>query len=169
MNITKMWAKKISYDTSKKRNRNDVKYIVIHYTGNKNDTAKNNALYFAKTNTREAGAHFFVDSKGEIYQSIPMTRTAWSVGGLFNCLHGAASLYNKCTNYNSVSIELCNAVEKVTNKQTSATKNLIKYIREKCPNVKTIVRHWDVNGKACPLPFVGKNNEEWVKFYNKIK
>ena len=44
MKIHKLLAKKISYD-SKKRSRKKVKYIVIHYTGNTNDTAKNNADY----------------------------------------------------------------------------------------------------------------------------
>ena len=60
MNMYKRLAKSISYN-SKKRSRKDVKYIVIHYTGNTGDTAKNNADYYATGNTREAGAHFFVD------------------------------------------------------------------------------------------------------------
>ena len=46
-----------------KRKRKDVKYIVIHFTANKGDTAKNNADYFATGNTRQVGAHFFVDKK----------------------------------------------------------------------------------------------------------
>lgn len=82
MKIHKLPAKSISYD-SKKRKRKDVKYIVIHYTGNNGDTAKNNATYFSKSNTREAGAHFFVGKKGAIYKSINMNRTAWAVGGLY--------------------------------------------------------------------------------------
>ena len=41
--IHKKLAKSISYDTSKKRSLNSIKYIVIHYTGNKGDTAKGNA------------------------------------------------------------------------------------------------------------------------------
>ena len=42
-----------------KRKRKDVKYIVIHFTANKGDTAKNNADYFATGNTRQAGGPFF--------------------------------------------------------------------------------------------------------------
>ena len=38
--IHKKLAKSISYDASKKRSLNSIKYIVIHYTGNKGDTAK---------------------------------------------------------------------------------------------------------------------------------
>ena len=39
---------------------NNIQYIVIHYTGNKGDTAKNNADYFYGGN-RQASAHYFVD------------------------------------------------------------------------------------------------------------
>jgi len=80
MNKIKMIkAKSISYGGN--RALSSVKYIVIHYTGNKNDTAENNAKYFANTNTRQAGAHFFVDRKGNIVQSIDIEKTAWAVGG----------------------------------------------------------------------------------------
>ncbi|MCM1245971.1 MAG: N-acetylmuramoyl-L-alanine amidase, partial [Roseburia sp.] len=66
--INKKLAKSISYGAV--RNRKNVYYIVIHYTGNKKDTAKNNAVYFATSNTRPAGAHFFVDKQGEIWKSV---------------------------------------------------------------------------------------------------
>lgn len=167
MKIHKLLAKSISYD-SKKRNRNDVKYIVIHYTGNSGDTAKNNATYFANSNTREAGAHFFVGKKGVIYKSINMNRTAWAVGGLYSQADGAGSYYGKCTNYNSVSIELCDCVTGYSKKQAAATKKLVKRIRKRCPNATTIIRHWDVNGKQCPLPMTGTNNAMWEKFKKAI-
>ena len=164
LKIHKLLAKKISYDSAKKRKLTDVKYIVIHYTGNKGDTAENNARYFANSNTREAGAHFFVGKKGVVYKSINMNRTAWAVGGLYSTSNGAGTYYGKCTNYNSVSIELCDCVTGYSKKQAKATKKLIKRIRKRCPNAKTIIRHWDVNGKTCPLPMVGKNNKMWQMF-----
>ena len=40
--------------------RNAVRFIVVHYTANKGDTAKNNADYFAREKVG-ASAHFFVD------------------------------------------------------------------------------------------------------------
>ena len=91
--IHKKLAKSISYDTSKKRSLNSIKYIVIHYTGNKGDTAKGNATYFATSNTRQAGAHFFVDKGGKIYKSINMNRIAWAVGGKYSTSNGAGSYY----------------------------------------------------------------------------
>ena len=165
--INELLAKSISYGG--KRNLKSVTYIVIHYTGNKGDTAKNNAVYFATSNTRKAGAHFFVDKSGEIWMSIPMNRIAWAVGGLYSTSNGAGSYYGKCTNANSVSIELCDLVNGSPSwEQMLAVKRLVKYIQGKCPNAKTIIRHWDVNGKTCPATMVGKNNKEWTHFYNYI-
>lgn len=164
--IHKKLAKSISYGS--KRSLKDIEYIVIHYTGNKGDTAKNNADYFAMANARQAGAHFFVDKQGEIWKSINMNRIAWAVGGKYSLLNGAGAYYGKCTNANSVSIELCDCCVDTNWKQKLATRQLVQYIQKKCPNAKTIIRHWDVNGKSCPLSMIGKGNEKWVLFYRFI-
>lgn len=140
-------AKQISF-SKQKRNRKNVKYIVIHYTQNKGDTAKNNVDYFANVNKREAGAHFFVSANGDYAKSIPMNRTAWAVGGYVYDEH--AKYLNKCTNFNSVSIELCDALDGWTVGHVVGTRKLIKYIRKYCPNAKTVICHHDVNGKKCP-------------------
>lgn len=166
MIIRKKKAKSISYDSVHKRKMTDVEYIVIHNTGNRGDTAKGNANYFATANSRQAGAHFFIDRKGQIYKTIDLTRTAWSVGGSgYARTNGAGSYYGKCKNTNSISIELCDIVDKYpSEKQIKACKWLIKRLKKKCPNVKSILRHWDVNGKPCPQKFVGKNNKFWAQF-----
>lgn len=167
--IHKKLAKSISYDKTKKRALNTIKYIVIHYTGNKGDTAKANANYFATSNARQAGAHFFVDKNGKIYKSVNMNCIAWAVGGKYSLSNGAGTYYGKCTNSNSVSIELCDCCQETNWEQMRAVKQLVAYIQKKCPNAKTIIRHWDVNGKNCPLPMTGKNNEKWTKFHTFIK
>lgn len=172
MKIHKLFAKKISYDFRKKRSRKSVKYVVFHFTGNRYDTAKDNAIYFATSNQREAGAHFFVDKNGKVYKSIHLNRTAWSVGGAKyeDCSkNGGGTYYHKCTNFNSVSIELCNYTTGYpSDKQIKSCKRLVKYIRKYCPNAKTIIRHWDVNGKNCPAPMSGKNNFNWKKFKKEL-
>lgn len=165
--INKKQAKDISYGA--KRNRNHVFYIVIHYTGNNGDTAKNNANYFATSNTRSAGAHFFVDKQGEIWKSINMNRIAYAVGGdQRSGAKGEAAYYGKCTNANSVSIELCDCCTDTNWTQMVAVRKLVQYIQKKCPNAKTIIRHWDVNGKNCPKPMTGKDNSKWEHFHNYI-
>ncbi len=165
--INKKVAKKISYGG--KRSLKNVCYIVLHYTGNKGDTAKNNAVYFATSNTRSAGAHFFTDRQGEIWRSIPMNRVAYAVGGNQKTgKKGEAEYYGKCTNENSVSIELCDCINGANWTQMVAARKLVQYIQKKCPNAKTIIRHWDVNGKNCPAPMTGANNEKWRHFHNYI-
>ena len=56
-----------------------IKYIVMHYTGNEEDSAKANANYFQSAN-RRASAHFFVDNNS-IYQSVALKNVAWHCGG----------------------------------------------------------------------------------------
>ena len=144
MKIEKIKAKSVSYGA--RRSLSTVSYIVIHYTGNDGDTAQGNGKYFATGNTRSAGAHFFVSQNGDVVESIPMELIAWAVGGNY----GGGQYYGKCTNNNSVSIELCdNASKAPSEKQTAAVRELVAYIRKSCKNASTIVRHWDINHKSC--------------------
>lgn len=159
MEIKTLLAKSISYGG--KRNRDNVTTIVIHYTGNKNDTAYANARYFATGNSRQAGAHFFVDRKGDVYKSINMNRIAYSVGGKYTVLGEAGKYYGKVTNANSVSIELCDCVDKeISREQKESLLRLVKYIKSKCSNVNKVIRHYDVNGKNCPAYYVS-NKGAW--------
>lgn len=177
MNIITKLAKSIS--CGDKRELDAVKYIVIHYTGNQGDTAQANANYFATSNTRAAGAHFFVDKEGKAYKSVNMNREAFAVGGKYSLSGGAGAYYGKCTNANSISIELCDCCKDTNWEQMKVARQLVKYIRKKCPNAKTIIRHWDVNGKDCPLPMIGKGNGKWgrlrcflangYQFHGKVK
>ena len=58
-----------------------IRFLVVHYTGNHGDTARNNAEYFARETVRpSASAHYFVDEH-EIWQSVPDRYTAWHCGG----------------------------------------------------------------------------------------
>ena len=165
--IKNILAKPISYD-SKRRSRKDVKYIVLHYTGNIGDTAVNNGKYFKSTNTRRAGGHFFVDQDGDIVRSIPMTYTAWAVGATHaDRSRGGGSLFGKCTNYNSVSIEMCDQVNcDASEAQKTAVKWLINYIHKKCPNATVICRHFDVTGKLCPAQYIEES--KWEKLKNEV-
>jgi len=160
-------AKTISYGD--KRNLKDVIAVVIHHTGNKGDTAKNNADYFATNNTRAAGAHIFVSRNGDIAYSIPLNRAAYAVGGKYSTSGGAGTFYGRITNANSISIELCDCASKDPSwGQMLACRKLYLWLKDQCPNIKHIVRHWDVNGKNCPARLAGKNNKKWEHFKNKI-
>ena len=166
-------AKKISYGGE--RPLSGVRYIVIHYTGNNGDTAKGNASYFHREdgNHRSAGAHFFVDQSGAVYQTIKLKYKAWAVGGdIETRKNGAASLHGICTNTNSVSIELCDCAKKDPSaKMIKAVRGVIDYIRESCPNAKTTVRHFDCTGKSCPARMTdatAAGRKRWKDFLEAI-
>ena len=170
MKIHKMLTKNSKcYDSTHKRTYGSVRYIVIHYTGNKGDTAKGNCNYFKNGSlTRNAGAHFFVDSK-QVWKSVPIDRIAYAVGAAAaETWDGGGSLFGKCTNANSVSIELCDCLTGASKSQIKLTKKLIKKIGKKCKNAKTICRHWDVTGKTCPAPYIGKDNKKWKALVREI-
>lgn len=156
--------------TNYKRGRSgSIKYIVIHYTANKGDSALNNIQYFAN-NTVKASAHFFVD-ESRIYSSVPESDTAWHCGGKKQSSNGG-QWYGKCTNDNSIGIEMC-LLDKngnVRTKTISKTVELTKYLMGKY-NIpaENVIRHWDVVGKNCPAPFTGDNNSYWTDFKNNIK
>ena len=51
------------------RGKEDIRYLVIHFTANDGDTAKNNADYFARAEI-STSAHYFVD-ENEVWQYVP--------------------------------------------------------------------------------------------------
>lgn len=161
-------AKSNSYGS--KRDYSDIKYIVVHYTGNKGDTALDNATYFATSNTRSAGAHVFVDGSGIVYKSVPINRVAWAVGGFYTQANGAGSMYKKVTNSNSLSIEMCNCRNGVPQDVFDDAVELTKYYMKKY-NVPAsrVYRHWDVNGKSCPAPWASKGSAGWNNFKKAIQ
>lgn len=150
------------------RSTDQIKYIVIHYTANRGDTAKNNAVYFNREVVK-ASAHYFVD-ENEVWQSVPDHYIAWHCGGGLQGT-GGASFHKKCTNTNSVGIEMClldrkgNIRNKTIEKAIELTKELMK--KYNVP-VDRVIRHWDVTSKSCPAPMIGTNNSLWKSFKEKL-
>ena len=150
-----------------------MRYIVIHYTANDGDTATGNGNYF-KNNSVGASAHYFVDDN-IIIQSVPDNYVAWSVGGNRYSDYrtvGGANYYGKCTNNNSISIELCDTkkdgkiypTEKTIGNALELTRQLMK--KYSIPKVN-VIRHFDVTGKRCPAYWV--DNKKWkTEFWDKI-
>ena len=140
-----------------------IKYIVIHYTGNEGDTANNNAVYFAREKVGRS-AHYFVD-ENEVWQSVPASDTAWHCGGKRQGSKGGTYL-GKCTNNNSLGIEIC-ILDKNGNIRTVSIKTAIKLtkmlMKKYNISIDKVIRHFDVTGKGCPLPMVQKP-ELWKQF-----
>lgn len=127
-----------------------VDWIVIHYTSNLGDTAKNNADYFAREALNyKASAHYFVD-EDEVWSSVPVYRIAY---------HCGAKTYTHphCRNTNSIGVEIC-MLDKYAVIRMDAIRHaaeLVRYLMDKYDiDVEHVVRHWDVTGKDCPAPMV---------------
>ena len=142
-----------------------IMYIVIHYTANDGDTAKNNVDYYARESLK-ASAHYFVDEK-EVWQSVKESDTA------YHC--GANSYKHKeCRNSNSIGIELCSRQyedgtyyikpETVANGIKLTKELMAKY---NIPE-ENVIRHYDVTGKICPAPMV-KDEKQWESFKKELR
>lgn len=152
-----------------KRSTSLIKYLVYHYTANDGDTDEANAKYF-HNNVVKASAHRFVDDDS-VTISVPDNYVAYSVGGGLQGSKGHR-FYKKCTNTNSISIEMCDTIKNGKYEVSSKTranaialgKEIVKKYGIKKENV---IRHFDVTGKNCPAYFV-KDKEAWKKFRDEI-
>jgi len=152
-----------NYTTCAERN---VSYIVMHYTGNRKDTASANANYF-KNHAVEASAHYFVDDTS-YYQSVGLVNKAWAVGGTKTYKH------TSCRNSNSISIEMaCTAGNYTVSDRT--IENAAHLCAALCKYIgitdvdKYVLRHYDVWAKSCPKQWANDNNTEWANFLARVK
>lgn len=156
-----------------RRNTDAIRYLVYHYTANDGDSDESNGSYFQK-NVVKASAHYFVDDNS-VTRSVPDDYTAWSVGGqkYAGCDRtGGGTFYGKCTNANSLSIELCDSVKNGTCDFTENTLRIAAELGRELMNKyhippENVIRHFDVNGKLCPAPFVN-DPAGWLQFKGRL-
>lgn len=151
--------KMISKYNNSSRGGQRVKYLVFHYTGNKGDTAENNARYFNEGN-RGASAHYFVSDK-EIYQVVEDDRASWAVGD-GNGKYGI-------TNSNSLNVEMCCWSDgTISEKTENNALELGRYLMKKHGiSMENVVRHYDASRKNCPN-WSDNNWERWNNFKSKL-
>lgn len=138
-----------------------VQYIVMHYTANNGDTAKNNCDYYHRAGGLQSSAHYFVDEHGAM-QSVRESDTAWHCGA-------RAYWHPECRNANSIGIEMCSRKhadgsyyikpETVANAVALAKDIMQRYGID----TEHVVRHYDVTGKRCPMPWVD-DPAQWTAF-----
>ena len=148
--------------------RGGIAYIVIHYTANKGDTAKNNADYFAREVVK-ASAHYFVD-ENEVWQSVPDGKIAWHCGGALQGSGGHA-WYGKCKNANSIGVEICmqDKAGKLRQASIDRAAELTRALMDKYGiPAANVIRHYDVTGKLCPAPMVA-DPALWQKFKQSLE
>ena len=157
---------KQAHSTNFRKGRtNPIEYIVIHYTANNGDTAKNNADYFANNSNLLASANYFIDEISD-WQSVKDTDTAY---------HCGATMYKhkSCRNHNSIGVELCSRIDSNGNYyfKDETIKRAAKLVKELMKKhnipIENVIRHYDVTGKICPAPMV--NNEKlWKEFLSML-
>lgn len=135
---------------------NTPQWIVIHYTAD-TGSAYNNVVYFSRGGNWNSSAHYFIDGKGIIYQSVPESRGAWHAGN-YQC------------NTHSIGIETVSAGQDFTSAEINELAWLVqKLMGEYCIDENHVIRHYDVADyfsgntadphKNCPAPYV--NNAKW--------
>lgn len=150
------------------RTADQIRYLVLHYTGNDGDTAAGNGTYF-QNNVVKASAHYFVDDD-TVCRSVPELRAAWAVGGnRYDSADetGGAAMYGRITNTNSLSVELCGTMRDGTRRASEATlaraAALCRELMERYHiPIGNVYRHFDVTGKQCPAYFV--DEAAWQAF-----
>jgi N-acetylmuramoyl-L-alanine amidase CwlA len=175
------------FNYMKKKDKRKIEYIVEHYSAGTKDTTQNELDYFAREHVG-ASAHDFVDDFS-VGHSVPYNDVAYHCGVDYS--KQKAPYWGKCTNYNSIGIEMCALKDdKILDLRNPTIKNAIILTKQLMKTYKIdsdhVVRHYDVCGKNCPAPLVEdaaawkcfkynlqtpfkvKTTKEGVKAYSKI-
>ena len=145
---------------SKKRLSKQIKFIIFHYTGMKNES---NALKRLTDIQSEVSCHYLIKNNGEIVKMLPDLYIGWHAG--------ESSWKNyKSLNQNSIGIEITNpghehGYKKFTQKQITSLLRLSKFLIKKYKiNSKNILGHSDIAvlrkkdpGEKFPWEYLSKN------------
>jgi len=145
---------------SKKRTSKQIKFIIFHYTGMKNESDAINKLIEIQS---EVSCHYLIKNNGEIVKMVPDLYIAWHAG--------ESSWKNyKSLNLNSIGIEITNpgheyGYKKFTKKQITSLLKLSRFLIKKYKiNPKNILGHSDIAvlrkkdpGEKFPWEYLSKN------------
>ena len=123
-----------------KRQKKNIKYIIIHYTGMKNELPALNRLTDYKS---KVSAHYFIKKNGKIINLVPDLYEAW---------HAGKSNWKNIQSLNrySIGVEIQNSghqnlYEKYSNKQMNSVKKLLRFLTKRYRvNCKNILGHSDI-------------------------
>ena len=102
-------------------NRN-IKYIIIHYTGMKNQKV---AVKRLQSKVAKVSTHYLISKRGTIYQMVEDKNVAW---------HAGKSRWRKDVNLNSksIGIEIVNNGNEIfPNNQMKKLADLLKFLKKK--------------------------------------
>ena len=139
----------------------EIKYIVIHETGNTSegaDAAAHNSFIHTNSMENEHSWHYTVDDE-KIYHHVPDDEPAY---------HAGDHLDRNGGNLNGIGIEMCVAVDNnydqtVDNTARLAARLLVEYDLK--PE-KALKKHQDFSGKLCPQNMLEQNG--WDTFVQQV-
>ena len=176
LNSTKYYSYNFSYP---KRAKNLIKFIIVHYTGMKNESNAINRLCDPKA---KVSAHYFVKKNGKILNLVPDLYTAW---------HAGRSYWKnfKLLNNYSIGIEISNpghsnGYKSFSLNQIKSIKRLLKFlIKNYKINPSNVLGHSDISpdrkkdpGEKFPWKILANKklskwhrlNPVYIKKYRKI-
>ena len=137
---------KYGYDSNTMLKQEDVKYIILHGTGNVNVDAKSHINWLNNDNATDHNAcHFYIDNTG-IYQALDTNIVSWNAGKEYND--------------KSVSVEICTYSDHTKQMQSiHNAKVVVDILKRQFPNAK-VVTHKQVSdwNKPCPS-FIYDDNQ----------
>lgn len=137
----------------------EVKNVFVHYTANPGTSAAQNRNYFEQqkdSHENSVSAHFIIGCEGEIIQCVPLNEIAYAVAG---------------RNYDSVSIECCHKTEdgSFTRETYDSLVGLLAWLTDVYDlDSEDILRHYDSNGKLCPLYYT-EHPEAWEQLKEDVE
>ena len=143
-----------------KRSKSRIKFIIIHYTGMKKESASIRRLKDPKS---KVSSHYYIKKNGDLLNLVPDLYEAWHAG--------KSNWKNfRLLNKNSIGIEITNpghenGYRNFSNKQILSLKKLLKYLMKKYKiGYKFILGHSDISpnrkkdpGEKFPWEFLSKN------------
>ncbi len=155
-----------------KRSKQNIKFIILHYTGMKKE---NLAIDRLCNNNSNVSSHYFIKKNGDVIRLVPDLYQAW---------HAGKSKWKKFKSLNkySIGVEIQNSghnnlYENFTIKQTSSLKKLLKFLlRNYKINYKNVLGHSDISpnrkkdpGEKFPWEFLSENKLAQWHSLNKHK
>ena len=145
----------------KKRLKNSIKFLIIHYTGMKKESEAISRLLDFNS---KVSCHYFIKNNGNIIRMVPDSYTAW---------HAGKSKWKKFVSLNkhSIGIEIHNpghdhGYKSFSQKQVKSLLSLVKDLKKKFNiDKKNILGHSDIApdrkkdpGEKFPWSILAKNN-----------
>ena len=138
LNLTEYYS--INFDLPK-RNKKLIKFIIIHYTGMRNE---NKAIQRLSDSNSKVSSHYFIKNSGDVLNLVPDLFTAWHAGNSYWKQYKSLNRYSIGIEINNPGHD--NGYKRFTSKQISSLIKLLKFLSKKYAiNKRNILGHSDIS------------------------